>query len=366
LELLATSLNDRVTTMDVTVQLYEAAERAIIARLERAAQGDSDVANDLTGGAAALSPLGVDLVRFDPRSDLPLISTAVGGYESAVDGDIAGVVGAAGTLAAHAWAFHGDPVHWLISAGLGFLVDLLQPIEDLLGLVTGNPERMAGEIEKWRRVSGALRPLAEEIRAAADAGLAGWEGLAADTARARLHDFADGVTGLAADVDRLAALMDIARTVMDLIQQILLGLLATLVEWFIITWSAAMAAAPATAGASTAAAAAASTAQVSVTTTRAVQFIDRVVLILQKIGRIIQKMAPARVNAAVTAFRPPGKVGNYGVIEVGQAVRRYLTAAPTYAPGLAGIGESAWRGAGASRGSGMPEEQIADKLDPDR
>src|SRR5690606_19509011 len=107
LELLATSLNDRVTTMDVTVQLYEAAEQTIITRLERAAQGDSDVTNDPTGAAAALSPLGVDLVRLDPRSDLPLISNRIRAYESAVDGDVAGVAGAATTLAAHAWAFHG-------------------------------------------------------------------------------------------------------------------------------------------------------------------------------------------------------------------------------------------------------------------
>src|SRR5690606_72087 len=154
LELLATSLNDRVTTMDVTVQLYEAAEQTIITRLERAARGDSDVTNDPTGGAVAFSPLGVDVVRFDLRSDLPLISNRIRAYEAAVDGDVASVQGAAAALAAHLWALGTDPVHWLITAGLGFLVDVLQPIEDLLGLVTGNPERMAGEIDKWRRVSG--------------------------------------------------------------------------------------------------------------------------------------------------------------------------------------------------------------------
>ncbi|MFS8522736.1 MAG: hypothetical protein FWJ87_15450 [Micromonosporaceae bacterium] len=366
LELLATSLNDRVTTMDVTVQLYEAAEQTIITRLERAARGDSDVTNDPTGGAVAFSPLGVDVVRFDLRSDLPLISNRIRAYEAAVDGDVASVQGAAAALAAHLWALGTDPVHWLITAGLGFLVDVLQPIEDLLGLVTGNPERMAGEIDKWRRVSGALRPLAEKIRAAADAGLAGWEGLAADTARARLHQFADGVAFLAADVDRLAALMDIARTLMELIQQILIGLLAALVQWLIPTWTAAMAAAVPTAGASTAAAAAATTAQVSATTARATQFVHRLVALLKQIVSIIQKMASALAEASKVAFRPPGRIGNYAVTELGLALRRYLTSGPTYAPGLAGIGESAWRGAGASRGSGMSEEEIADRLDPDR
>jgi hypothetical protein len=290
---------------------------------------DSDVTNDVTsdgssfgpfgvqtewdgyGGSGSVSVGGVDLLRFDPVKDIPGLSgltqaISAGAKWAAGDSDWAelyNIAGSVGDLGVNVITYIADPLNFLISAGLTFLIDVVQPLEDLLGLVTGNAERMEGEIAKWERVGNALEPLAEEIKKAGEEGLAGWQGLAADKAKQRIAEFAEGVAGIANDVKQLVMIMNIAKLVMEIAQAFIIGLISTFVEWLVFTWTAALAAAVPTAGASTAAAAAATTAQAATTMSRGVAFVTRVVGILRRLRAVLMRMHPRIMRRVQASFQ---------------------------------------------------------------
>jgi hypothetical protein len=298
---------------------------------------DSDVTNDVTrqegsfgpfgaettwdgyGGAGSVDVGGFDLLRFDPVKDVPGLSgvpqaVSAGAKWASGDGDwseLFNIAGSIGDLGVNVLVYAADPLNFLISAGLTFLIDVVQPLEDLLGLVTGNPERMEGEIAKWERVGNALEPLAEEIRQAAQEGLIGWQGVAADAARARLDEFAQGVAGIGNDVKQLVMILNMAKLLMEIAQGFVIGLIATFVEWLVFTWTAALAAAAPTMGASTAAAGAATTAQGAIVTSRAVSFINRVVSVLQRLRTVLTRMHPRIMRRVQASFQMRGPNGRF-------------------------------------------------------
>ncbi|MEW2143442.1 hypothetical protein AB0869_11555 [Micromonospora vinacea] len=298
---------------------------------------DSDVTNDVTrqewatgpvgadttwdgyGGAGSVDVGGYDVLRFDPVKDVPGLSgipqaVSAGAKLAGGDGDwseLFNIAGSVGDLGVNVFAYAVDPLNFLISAGLTFLVDVVQPLEDLLGLVTGNAERMEGEIAKWERVGNALDPLAAEIRAAVQEGLVGWQGLAADAARQRMDEFAQGVAGLGNDARKLVMTLNAAKLLMEVAQGFVLGLIATFVEWMVFTWTAALASAVPTMGASTAAAGAATTVQGAVVTTRATTFISKVVALLQRLRTVLARMHPKTMASVKASFQLRGANGTF-------------------------------------------------------
>ncbi len=339
---------------------------------------DADVTNDVSASAGSVTAGGYDVLRFDPLGDLPAVGGAVPvvkGASHLLSGDgewseLASIAGGVADLGFSVMGYMADPLNFLISAGLGFLIDVVQPLEDMLGLVTGNPERMGTEIAKWDRVGSALAPLADEIRSAADDGLVGWQGKAADAARQRLHEFADGVTSLTNDVGQLKMIMDLAKALMETAQGLVTGLMASFVEWLIFTWVPALAAAGPTFGASTAAAAAATTGEAATTTSRATSFIERVMQILQKLRAIVTRMHPRIMRRVQASFqlREGGRFAR-GWISSGTLAHNMFSAPMTYAPGLVKLGVSGVGDAVDNATTGQPGMSDRDQdraLDGDR
>src|SRR5262249_60191496 len=97
------------------------------------------------------------------------------------------------------------PFGYRCPAGLGFLVDVIQPLEDLLGLVTGNGDRIGRDAESWQAVADGLAGLAGSLETAAGQDLSGWLGEASRAARDRLWTFGAGLSGLSAEVAELVA-----------------------------------------------------------------------------------------------------------------------------------------------------------------
>ncbi|SNT66135.1 hypothetical protein SAMN05421812_13312 [Asanoa hainanensis] len=358
---------------------------------------DSDVTNDVTdygtkdggvdatadwdgyGGAGSVSVGGYDVLRLDPVKDFAGVAglpQAVSGAAKLAQGDsdwgeLFNIAGSVGDLGINIAMYAVDPLNALISAGLGFLIDVVQPLEDLLGLVTGNPERMEGEIGKWERVGNALEPLAKEILEATQQGLVGWQGAAADAARARMEEFAGGVAGIQGDVQQLVFILNTAKLLMDVAQAFVIGLIATFIEWLMFTWVPAMAAAVPTAGASTAAAAAATTAQGAIVTTRGVTFVQKVAQILLRLRRVLYRMHPRIMRRVQTSFRMRGTNGRFvrGWIGSGRALRESATDYRTWlgpADKLLNTGANEAKRAVEASGESMSDEELDRRLDPDR
>jgi hypothetical protein len=313
---------------------------------------DSDVTNDTAagdatvygtrvsgewdgyGGSGSVRVGGVDVLRVDPFKDLPGgLSGGSGGFSSGwkmLQGDaewdeLFAIGGGLADLGLNVAVYFADPLNFLISAGLTFLIDVVQPLEDLLGLVTGNPERMDGEIAKWDRVANALEPLAKEVREAAEQGLIGWEGKAASEAKARLIEFAEGVGSVGNDVKQLMYIMSLAKTLMEVAQAFIIGLIATFVEWLVWTWTAALAAAVPTAGASTAAAGAATGVQGALVSSRAAAFITRVVNILKRLRTVLFRKHKDRMHRVKS---------NFQLRQGGQFVKGWVGTGPALASSL--------------------------------
>jgi hypothetical protein len=331
LEVMDTAFGAHVTRLRTSAATYSAVEESHLQDLAKmtAALGGS------SQSGLSVSVGGFQLLGFDPSSDIPSVSTWVKSFTSMVEEQD----GAATAFAidsvlvavdefAPVVALVADPFNFLITAGLGFLINLVKPLKDLLGLVTGNPDWIQQDIDRWNHVGDALAGLATAVSDAANQHLLGWQGAAAEAASDKLSHFVAGVTSTGDNAKNLAATLTVVQSLMTAAQQVIESLIATFLEWLFFTWSAALVAEVPTMGASTAAAAVASEAEAGVAVSRGVSIIDRVVILLEKLGAIVEKLggnmtklrttftAEAELSSAgAPAFKPLGNVLGAGQVE---------------------------------------------------
>ncbi|MDP9793974.1 hypothetical protein J2S43_002486 [Catenuloplanes nepalensis] len=309
----------------------------------------------------------------DPASVLPFgeaVKNTVSGIPAGInEGDWSDLYSAAADLGGNALSFYLDPLNWLISAGLTFLIDFVQPLEDLLSLFTGNAERIEPYAKKWEELGTALVPLAAAARQAADDDLIEWQGRDADAAKARLHQFADAVEATGGEASSINGILTLFSKIMGAAQQIIIGIIATLIEWMIIEWGLAMAAAVPTAGASVAAAGVATGVQATVATSRAVRIVDKVVSLLHKMGAVLQKVLPAvlkaRVGESVLEFtrRGIGAAAPATLSTVARIAGDVLGDPASYGgPVVNNTATGVWKNAAADKPD-MSEEEIEAALD---
>ncbi|THV30109.1 hypothetical protein [Glycomyces paridis] len=147
-----------------------------------------------------------------------------------------------------------NPLSFLISSGLDFLISLIQPLDDLMGMVTGNGERMAAEIERWGGIKDGLPPIGDAVKAIPEGGLSEWSGTDGDLAREKIKDFAESVYKLGDQIQVLQGLMQLCELIATCIRKTILSLISDWITNRIIDWAVATPLAVPTAGASTAAA----------------------------------------------------------------------------------------------------------------
>ncbi|MFD0856944.1 WXG100 family type VII secretion target, partial [Actinomadura adrarensis] len=193
-------------------------------------------------------------LRFDGLEDIPVISSFAKGTQSASEGQFADLISFSGDAAGAGIGLAMDPAGFLIRAGLQFLIDVIQPLEDALAYVTGHAERIDTAANKWGDVAKRLDGLAKEFRDVPAKTISEdlWSGPAATTSRARMSQFADGLDALAKEMLHLKALLGASKTLMELAQSFMIELIVTLVQWLLIVWPPAMAAAVPTGGGSVA------------------------------------------------------------------------------------------------------------------
>lgn len=148
-----------------------------------------------------------------------------------------------------------DPLGWLISNGLNFLIDAIHPIKEALETVSGDSASINGAADKFSKIGDGFEELSENLKDVGDERLANWRGKAADAARKELAGFADGVAANSAKCAELSKCLTGSGMVMDMIEELIKSLLSALVEWLLMLWLPALAASVFTLGGSDAAAA---------------------------------------------------------------------------------------------------------------
>lgn len=184
----------------------------------------------------------------------------------------------------------GDPLEVLIGAGLSWLVGVVQPVEDQLAKVTGNVDRARWEAERWRGVADELVNLGSAVRGLGERELGSWRGSAAGLARARLAEFAAGVEGVSGEVQELRSVLIASAGMFEVARGLVLEILSTLVEWAVVTWLVAEAAAFASFGASVSFAVAQLETEAALATERATAVAVRVETAVIRIERALVEL----------------------------------------------------------------------------
>ncbi|MEV0650237.1 hypothetical protein AB0I28_33750 [Phytomonospora sp. NPDC050363] len=209
--------------------------------------GDSNgslLGGDWGSGSSYANTQGSDLIDSTPfASNVDGIGKAFKniGDGSEVGGSIADVGIQITDMAANIGLLMVDPIGFLVNAGIGFLIDFIQPLEDMLGMVTGNPERMGAETEKWGRVRSALEPLGEQVKSVGASDLSNWQGEASAVAKQRLGEFGDAIAAVGGQIATLESVLELAKALAGVAQDVIKGIISAFVSNRIIAWMVAAA-----------------------------------------------------------------------------------------------------------------------------
>ncbi|MBW8487375.1 hypothetical protein [Actinomadura parmotrematis] len=236
--------------------------------------------------------------------NVPVWSQIHKGVSHGRDGDFGSVAGDIADLGATGWDLWMDPLNALISAGLGFLIDWCEPLKSAVSWVTGNAGAIEQYRDNWGIVQEKLETMSRDLDKAITTGLSSWKGPASQDAGKRLREFQEGVRGTIGEIGELRGLLALSAGLMDAALDVVKSILAEFVEWLILTWLAAQAAAVPTLGASEVAASGATAGEAAVATSRAMAVIQKVSRIFKRLMEMIAKIRASLTRIGVKAYRP--------------------------------------------------------------
>ncbi|MEV4257188.1 hypothetical protein AB0J52_28870 [Spirillospora sp. NPDC049652] len=245
------------------------------------------------------------------QGNVLLWSQGAKGWEHYQNEDYSSIAGDVADLGYGLFTAWMDPLGALVGAGVGFLIDVIKPLHDMLTWVTGDDGAIGDHRKEWDKVGKDLVALADQMGTDLAKDLETWTGPASEAGKARIEEFIQGTRDTAAAIGDIKGLLALTASLCDTAMSLLKDLISQFVEWLIITWLAAQAAAIPTLGASEAAAAGATTAEAAVATSRGARIVQKVLAVFRKmadaIRRIVTKLKALR-NSAV--WKLTGKGGN--------------------------------------------------------
>ncbi|MEV0700418.1 WXG100 family type VII secretion target [Saccharopolyspora sp. NPDC050389] len=127
----------------------------------------------------------------------------------------------------------GTGVPWLV----GWLIEFVQPLTDILDWLAGNADAVAAHAQTWRNVGESLRSTADAMQADVNRDTAGWTGATADAYRSRLGATAELIRAQSQAAGALAEGTETAGMVVGTIREVVRDLIADcvgrLVSWAI-------------------------------------------------------------------------------------------------------------------------------------
>ncbi|MBO3735590.1 hypothetical protein [Glycomyces niveus] len=180
-----------------------------------------------------------------------------------------------------------DPLKWLAGTIVDFLVQTFQPLEDLLGVVTGNEARMNVSANMWQEVGNAMPPIADHMNTVVDGELSQWQGQAGSAARARVMELGlmvDVMGHLAGGMEMVLHMMaGLAKALRAYVQ----GKIADGVVWVIKTIAPQLALSAATLGAAAPVCIAMTVAKIAGLVLDAIQMIQGAIQMFQGLGALL-------------------------------------------------------------------------------
>lgn len=225
---------------------------------------------------------------------LPVVGGAVSAGLAMSDGDWRGATVSATSFVMSckdtATGLATDPLGWLIGQGLNFLITVVQPLQDLIHMVSGDGPALANAASNFSAIAKGLGDYGEKFVQDVGESLKDWAGAAKDAAQQRMERFATGIGGTAGQAGDIAQLLQISSMVMTVIEEFIKALLTEFVEWLILIWIPALAAAAPTFGGSVAAAWTGTFAKGTTTTVKATKQVSKLQKILNMLKQLLDKL----------------------------------------------------------------------------
>jgi hypothetical protein len=208
-------------------------------------------------------------------------------------GDITAVQGAAEEF----WSFvegitdpKFDPLQWLAGSLIDFLIQVFQPLEDLIGIVSGNETRMRDSATMWNTVAKGAPQVSDYIVAVSEDGLSDWTGRDGDAARTRVAEAGQTIEALGYMAVGMEGLLTCMGDLAKALRQDIVDLLAKAVSWAITRLLPQVAAGIATFGATVATAIADAVYKVATLLMKAFTRIRQATNIFGKAARVMQQI----------------------------------------------------------------------------
>lgn len=229
-------------------------------------------------------------VALQTAKDVPVIGSGVKAVTDGMKGSVGSVGSDVASFAMGAASVVEDPLQSLIQAGLGFLMDVITPLKTALQQVTGNPDALDKGSEAFTEIGKDISKMANDLTDTMSKGLANWSGDAKNAAAKQINDFITQVDETSDIAGNVSMCLQLSGTLMDAAYNFVLGIIAQCIEWLIVTWLAAQAAAIFTFGASEAAAGAATAVEVGTESANAADKVEEATTLVEKIVNIIKQL----------------------------------------------------------------------------
>lgn len=310
---------------------------------------ESNPADEHGSDIASYPPAEEDgYVRRVGEGSVPLVKGTYGLADDivkAVQGDSAlGEASAAiamdvGMMAAGALMAIKDPFYALADVGLTMVLELVQPLDDLLEMVSGDPQEMERLQRVWGQVQTALEALSDEAREAVDTKIPGWSGDAAEAARGHLSALQASIWAMAQEAHGIQELLGWAKVVAEAIYAVIKSILSELVAWLIMRGLVALASSAWSFGASIAQFMLEGAIRAQQAVSRAIEKFQQAAGIFSKLVGLLAKWFNGAGKPLWKAllFRAAGSAGVQAA-KVGAHVVVGGEDAPTAPPGVSGSG----------------------------
>ncbi|MEU5850380.1 WXG100 family type VII secretion target [Saccharopolyspora shandongensis] len=130
-----------------------------------------------------------------------------------------------------------DPIGTGVSWLVGWLIEFVQPLTDMLDWLAGNADAVAAHAQTWRNVGESLRSTADALQADVSRDTAGWTGAAADAYRSQLAATAELIRAQSQAAGALAEGTETAGmlvgTVREVVRDLIADCVGRLVSWAI-------------------------------------------------------------------------------------------------------------------------------------
>ncbi|QFZ16951.1 WXG100 family type VII secretion target [Saccharothrix syringae] len=128
-----------------------------------------------------------------------------------------------------------DPLGTLASYGVGWLIEHVQPLQDMLDKLAGTPPAIRAYAQTWQNISDGVERGAGELETASRERTAGWLGAAGDAYRARAAEVVDALRGASRVCSGVGAVVtvmgEVVAAVREFVRDLIADAVGRLVVW---------------------------------------------------------------------------------------------------------------------------------------